>query len=70
MGQNPPTEKVVLMMAMALRDGAVVNDRLIVMISAVIDTVRKIPPGSCAVKTLYDQYAFQEFGLIRIIAPQ
>jgi hypothetical protein len=36
MRQNPPTEKVVLMMAMALGDGAVVNDRLIVMVYIVI----------------------------------
>jgi hypothetical protein len=55
------------MMAMALRDGAVENDRLIVMITAVIGTVRKIPPGFGAVKTLYDQYAFQESNLVRII---
>jgi hypothetical protein len=52
--RQPPVEKVVLMMAMALGDGAVENDRLIVMVSAVIDTVRKIRSGSAAVKTLYD----------------
>jgi len=51
MGQNPPTEKVLMMMAMALGDGAVENDCLIVMVSAVIDTVRKIRSGSGAVKT-------------------
>jgi len=67
MRQNPPTKKVVLMMAMALGDGAVENDRLIVTVSVVIDAVRKIPPGSGAVKTLYDQYAFQESNLVRII---
>jgi hypothetical protein len=55
------------MMAVALGDGAVENDRLIVMVSAVIDAVRKIRSGSGAVKTLYDQYAFQESNLIRII---
>ena len=55
------------MMAMALGDGAVENDRLIVMVYAVIDTVWKIPSGSGAVKTLYDQHAFQESNLIRII---
>jgi hypothetical protein len=55
------------MMAMALRDGAVENDRLIVMVSAVIGTARKIPSGFGAVKTLYDQCAFQESNLIRII---
>jgi hypothetical protein len=54
-------------MAMALGDGAVENDRLIVMVSSVIDTVRKIPPGPGAVKTLYDQRSFQESNLIRII---
>jgi hypothetical protein len=67
MRQNPPTEKVVMMMAMALGDGAVENDRLIVMVSAVIGTVRKIPSDSGAVKTLYDQRAFQESNLVRII---
>lgn len=46
------------MMAMALGDGAVENARLIVMVSPVIDTVRKIPSGSGAVKTLYNQRAF------------
>ena len=55
------------MMAMALGDGAVENDRLIVMVSAVIDTVRKIPSGFGAVKILYDHCAFQELNLIRII---
>jgi hypothetical protein len=63
----PPVEKVVLMMAMALRDGAVENDRLIVMVYAVIDAVRKILSGSGAVNTLYDHCAFQESNLIRII---
>jgi hypothetical protein len=53
--------------AMALGDGAVENDRLIVMVYIVIDTVRKIRSGSGAVKTLYDHYAFQESNLIRII---
>jgi hypothetical protein len=48
----PPVEKVVLMMAMALGDGAVENDRLIVMVYAVIDTARKILSGSGAVKAL------------------
>ena len=56
-----------MMMAMALGDGAVENDRLIVMVSAVIGAVRKIPSGPGAVKTLYDQHAFQESNLIRII---
>jgi hypothetical protein len=55
------------MMAMALGDGAVVNDRLIVMVYIVIDAARKIRSGSGAVKTLYDQYAFQESNLVRII---
>jgi hypothetical protein len=55
------------MMAMALGDGAVENDRLIVMVYIVIDTVRKIRSGSGAVKTLYDHYAFQESNPIRII---
>ena len=55
------------MMAMALGDGAVENVRLIVMVSPVIDTFRKIPSGSGAVKTLYDQCAFQECGHLRII---
>jgi hypothetical protein len=58
------------MMAMALGDGAVENDRLIVMVHFVIDAVRKIRSGSGAVKTLYDQRAFQECGLLRIIAPR
>jgi len=39
------------MMAMALGDCAVENDRLIVMVYIVIDAVRKIRPGSGAVKT-------------------
>jgi hypothetical protein len=55
------------MMAMALGDGAVENDRLIVMVYFVIDAARKIRPGSGAVKTLYDHPAFQESNLIRII---
>ena len=55
------------MMAKALGDGAVENDRLIVMVYFVIDAVRKIRSGSGAVKTLYDQYAFQESNLSRII---
>jgi len=55
------------MMAMALVDGAVENDRLIVMVSAVIDAVRKIRAGAGAVKILYDHCAFQESNLIRII---
>ena len=58
------------MMAMALGDGAVENDRLIVMVYFVIDAVRKIRSGSRAVKTLYDHPAFQECGLLRIIAPR
>jgi hypothetical protein len=58
------------MMAMALGDGAVENDRLIVMVYFVIDAVRKIRSGSGAVKTLYDHRAFQECGLLRIIAPR
>jgi hypothetical protein len=55
------------MMAMALGDGAVENDRLIVMVYFVIDAARKIRSGSGAVKTLYDHPAFQESNLIRII---
>jgi hypothetical protein len=58
------------MMAVALGDGAVENDRLIVMAYFVIDAVRKILSGYGAVKILYDQRAFQECGLLRIIAPQ
>ena len=55
------------MMAMALGDGAVENDRLFVMVYFVIDAVRKIRSGSGAVKTLCDHCAFQESNLIRII---
>src|SRR5262245_30165806 len=36
----------------------------------VIDADRKIRSGSGAVKTLYDHRAFQECGLLRIIAPR
>src|SRR5215510_10320911 len=58
------------MMAMALGDGAVENDRLIVMVYFVIDAVRKIRSSHGAVKTLYDHAAFQDCGLLRIIAPR
>jgi hypothetical protein len=67
MRQNPPVEKVVLVMAMAPGDGVVENDRLIIMVFFVTGTVRKIRSGSGAVKTLYDQHAFQESKLLRII---